>query len=145
MDPVEEPRRLPRLVGLEMADEVPAQALGGEVGERGRLALGFLDAVLADVAHAGGERLAHGFGRMGLAHGHEGDLARRTAGPRRRPGDALPDGGHAVGDHFLGLSACSRPWAVATFCALEGFMERYLSRLVTASGTLFWPTRIVPM
>ena len=92
-----------------MAHQVPAQPLRSEVGQGGDLALRLLDPVLADVTDAGRERLAHGLRRMRLAHGHEGHLARRPADSRRRPGDAVPDGGHAVGDHFLGLSACSRP------------------------------------
>ena len=124
---------------------MPAQALRPQVGQRRRLAFRLLDAVLADVPDAGGEGLPHRFRRMGLGHRHQRHVAGRAADPRRRPGDALPDGGHAVGDHFLGLSACSRPCAVATFCAFDGFIERYFSRLATASGTLFWPTRIVPM
>ena len=101
LDEVEERRRAARLVGLQVADEVPAQARPRR-GRRGRdLRLGLLDPVLAEVAHAGGEGLANG------APGWVLLTATRVTSPAgarralRRPGDALPDGGDAIGDHFL--------------------------------------------
>jgi hypothetical protein len=67
---------------------------------RGRdLAFGFLDLVLAEVAEAGGEGLAHCLRGLGLADGDERDVVGRAPGARRRPGDALPYGGDAAGDH----------------------------------------------
>ena len=46
------------------------------------------------------------------------DVRGARRGAIRRPGDPLPDGGHALGDHFL--SAASSPCAVATFWARSG-------------------------
>ena len=70
------------------------------------------------------------------------DVAGGPRGAFRRPGDALPDGGHAVGDHFL--RALISPWAVATFWASVGLMLRYFSRYWIASGILPWPTISAP-
>ena len=101
------------------------------------LLLGFLHPVLTELPEPGGESLAHGLGGKRLAYGHEGDVLGPASRARRRPGDALPNGGHAVGDHFFaGLSAAKSPLAVATFWALVGFIERYFSRRVTASSVL---------
>ena len=123
---------------------MPAQTARGEVLERPDLPLRFLHLVLAEVDEPRLERLAHGGRRKGLADRDERHVLGRPARAGRRPGDALPDGGDATGDHFLGLSAVISPSAVALFCAFVGFMARYFSRYCTASVTLFWPTMSVP-
>ena len=123
---------------------MPAQALGAQGGEGGDLALRLLDLVLAEVAEPGRERVADGLGGMRLAHRHQRHVLGAAAGARRRPGDAVPDGVDAVGDHFCGFNALMRACAVATFCALVGFRDRYFSRCVTASAALFCPTAMVP-
>ena len=87
---------------------MPPQAVLAQRGERGHLGLGFLDLVLAEVADPGGEGLAHGVRGMRLADRHQRDVLGAAAGARRRPGDAVPDGGHAVGDHFAGFNALMR-------------------------------------
>ena len=133
------------LLRLEVAHQVPAQPRRVQVGQGGHLRLRLLHAVLAEVAQPRREGLADAFGRVRLAHGHQRDLRGLAAGAGGRPGDALPDGSHAFGDHFFGFSACSKPWAVATFWALVGLMERYFSRWAIASGILFCPTATVPM
>nr|AAA25961.1 ORF 5 [Pseudomonas aeruginosa PAO1] len=63
----------PRLVRLDGADEVPVQ---GQVGQFGLLAEGLLQVVFAEVAKAGGVRLAHRGGGLGLAHGEQADRGR---------------------------------------------------------------------
>ena len=136
VDPVEKDDRLTGLVGLEVADHVPARAR--EVAERRDLGLGLLDLVLAEVPQPGGEGLAHLFGGMGLGHGHERDLVVPATRAGGRPGDPLPDGGHAVSDHFLG-SAPSSAWAVVTFVAFSaagmlGFSTPERSPVTTAAG-----------
>ena len=125
-----------------MPHEVPAKARGGEVGGGRDLGLRLLHAVLPEVAHAGGEGGPHRVGGMGLADRDQGDVARRTRRAIRRPGDPLPDGGHAVRDHFF--MALSSPWAVATFWASVGFRLRYFSRFAIASGIFPWPTISAP-
>ena len=90
----------------------------------------------------GGKGRAHGLRRVRLADRDESDVARRARGAFRRPGDPLPDGGHAVRDHFF--MALSSPWAVATFWASVGFMLRYFSRYWIASGIFPWPTISAP-
>ena len=99
-----------------------------KVGEGRGLRFGLLDPVLTEGADARGEGLADRLRPLGLAHRDEGDGRGVAAGPGRRPGDPLPDGSDAVGDHFFGLSAPMSPLAVATFCAFVGFMVRYFSR-----------------
>ncbi len=106
------------------------------------LVVRLLHPVLPEVPDAGGEGGAHRVGGVRLADGHEGDLARRSRRALRRPGDPLPDGGHAVRDHFF--MALSSPWAVATFWASVGFMLRYFSRCAIASGIFPWPTISAP-
>ena len=96
---VEQLGRAPALVALDVPDHVPAQAGRAQVVQSDDLAFGFLDLVLAEVAEAGGEGLAHRFRGLGLADRDEGDLVGRTPGTRRRPGDLLPNGGDAAGDH----------------------------------------------
>jgi hypothetical protein len=88
LDPVEVPRREARLVGLEVADQLP-----GDLGRRLRALLDpLLDAVLADgpQAVAGGELDRQRAG--GLGDGEELDLGRRRARPRAGLGDPRPDG-----------------------------------------------------
>ena len=102
--------------------------------ERLDLGLGLLHAVLAEVAHAGREGLAHGRRGVRLAHRDEGDLA---GGPRRalrRPGDALPDGGHAIRDHFL--MALSSPCAVGHVLRVGGAQAEVLLEVGDRLGDL---------
>ena len=121
---------------------MPARPDAAQVGGRRDLRLGLLDPVLAEVAHAGGEGRAHGLRRVRLADRDERHVRGRARRALRRPGDALPDGGHALRDHFF--RALSSPWAVATFCASVGLRLRYFSRYWIASGILPWPTISAP-
>ena len=121
---------------------MPAQARLAQVGDGRDLRLRLLDPVLAEVPHARGESLAHGLRWVRLADRDESDVARTASGAFRRPGDALPDGGHAVRDHFF--MALSSPWAVATFWAFVGFKLRYFSRYWIASGIFPCPTISAP-
>ena len=68
---------LPRLVRLQVADQVP---LDGNVGGVADLLQGFLDLVLAEVPLAGGPGGADVVGAERLRNRDEGDLARVTVG-----------------------------------------------------------------
>ena len=87
-----------RLVGLQLADEVPREV---EVSELGGLAGRLLVAVLAEVADAElGEDPRVG-GRPGLRHRDQRDLVGRALGNGARDGDALADR-RQVGRDLLG-------------------------------------------
>src|SRR2546426_11818826 len=60
-----------------------------EVRERRALCLGFLDAVLTEIAEAGLVRLANALGRESLRYGDELHVLGPPACPRRRPRHAL--------------------------------------------------------
>ena len=82
VDGVEELEGAGELVRLQRADEVELGA--GEAGaERGPLAFGFLDAVLAEDPLAGGEHGLDAVERLQLGDGDEGDRVGRAAGARR--------------------------------------------------------------
>ena len=142
LDDLEQRRRAPRLVRLEVPHEVPAQARRGEIGGGRDLRLRLLDPVLAEVADTGGKGGAHRRRGVRLAHRDQPHLARKARRALRRPGDPLPDGEDALRDHFL--SALSSPCAMPTFCVSVGFMLRYFSRFTIASGIFPWPTMSAP-
>ena len=77
MHPVEVGGDLARLVALQRADQVPAE-LAPQVGELVDLGERLLDVVLAEIALAGGERLAHGNTRTRLAHGQQRHAGRKA-------------------------------------------------------------------
>ncbi|MNT05544.1 hypothetical protein D3C72_1401660 [compost metagenome] len=64
------------LVRLNGADEVPGQ---GQVGQFGLFIQGFLQVVLANIAHPGGKGFTHGSGGFGLAHRQQADGGRRAS------------------------------------------------------------------
>ena len=96
LDAGERARDLVGLVGLEGADQVPAEWQVGGVGPLGE---GFLDAVLAEIDLAGGVGGADGVGAEGLADGDETDGLGRPSAAGRGAGDACPDGGEPPGHH----------------------------------------------
>lgn len=114
VDEVEERDGLPCFVRLEVADQMPLEAQLSQFLELGDLWGRLLDTILAEKAQARLKRLLDCGSRMGLADGQKRNLLRLSTGARRRPGDPLPNGGDAVGDHFF-FRACTRAWAVATF------------------------------
>src|SRR5215471_6569037 len=81
VDHVEERDGVPRLVGLQRADEVP----GHGVSERLHLGLGFLYAVLAEGSEAGRERLPDPLDLHGLGGTDEQHVVGLPPGPLRRP------------------------------------------------------------
>jgi hypothetical protein len=96
MDQLEELDRLFRLVGLQMADQMPDRC----PGERGDLFARFLDAVFAQDADAGFERLADDLDRHGLADRNQRDARRLASGTRGRRMDALVNVEEAVANGF---------------------------------------------
>ena len=72
-----------------MSDEMPLEA---EVGEGVDLVEAFLDAVLTEIALAGGGRGADGVGSEGLGNGDEADVGREAPGAVRRRIDAAAHG-----------------------------------------------------
>jgi hypothetical protein len=97
VDRVERPARLACLVRLQVADQVPAQ-IGMVGGERVDLGEGFLDAVLAEVALAGGDRGADGVQAERLGDGDEPDGIRRPAARLGGTGDPRPHRVEVGGD-----------------------------------------------
>src|SRR5262249_42578321 len=81
---------VPRLVALQVADEVPREVR--QVGDEGRLSTELLPVALAEVPVARDVGVAHGEHRLALAHGDE---AHRTGGA---PGCSLGVGD--AGTHF---------------------------------------------
>jgi len=83
--PVEMPRDLAALVGLQRADQVPSQ---GQIGQFALLGQGLLHVVFAEVALPTGGEGAHGAGRPGLGHGEQSCRWRRR---HLRGGDTRAD------------------------------------------------------
>ena len=95
VDPGEGARRLLRLVGLEMSDEMPGQAARSKLID---LVQAFLDAVLAEVALAGRGGAADVLGGKRLRDRDELDAGRRTMRPFGRRVDAAANGREVGGD-----------------------------------------------
>ncbi len=89
MDGVEKRNRILGLVGLQLADQVEAQA-GNAGPQRGPLGLRFLHPILAEVALALGDQRLDRFGRLGLGDRDQGHRVRLAPGQRRRLGDPRP-------------------------------------------------------
>src|SRR5215469_7805872 len=77
MDPVEDFARSFRLVGLQMADEMPSE---GEVREGSLLPLRFLHPILAEVPQTGLVSLANPPGLDGLGDCHQSDFFETPSG-----------------------------------------------------------------
>jgi hypothetical protein len=87
--------RRPLLVGLQGADQVQHEIR--EVAAQAReLRDGLLHPVLAEYALAGGERLAHRLGRLGLADRHQRYRAGRPAGGTRSRLDSAANRGKSA-------------------------------------------------
>lgn len=80
LDHLEEVNRIAGLVGLQMADHVPAQPRQTERNLR----LGFLDLVLAEDIEPQTRGGAHHLGRLALRHGYKRHLGRLPPGPAAR-------------------------------------------------------------
>ena len=78
-----------RLVGLQVADEVPLER---EIAQRVDLVEAFLNAILAEVALAGRRGRAHGVGIERLGNGDERDASRAAARRAAPPHDAAAHG-----------------------------------------------------
>ena len=106
------------LVGLEGADEVPAE---GQVGGFGLLGQRLLHPVLAEIDLLFGVRGADGVCPEGLADGDQADGLGRPSAADRGAGDARPDGGQPPGQpgvqrvrtHSFGLIESRMPLACA--------------------------------
>jgi len=59
------------VVAFRLGYTTGRNSMSDMIGTNGDLGLGLLDAVLAEVAHAGGEGLTHGLDRLRLAHRDE--------------------------------------------------------------------------
>ena len=96
-DRVEQRHRFLDLVGLQRTDEVQAKV--GEPGlERGIFRRGFLHAVLAEDALAGGERGGDGVLAVGLRNRDQGNPGRVSAGLTASRRDAPVHGGKIARD-----------------------------------------------
>ncbi len=102
IDEVEEPDRVLRLVGLEMADEVPDAA-----AHLLDLAARLLHLVFPEAHDARAHRLADRLGRLCLAHRHQFDFGRVAARAAGGRGDRLLQAGEAGGKivHQTNLSS----------------------------------------
>jgi len=95
LNDVEEMQCLVYLVGLQVADQVPAHC---EVTEGRDLLLGFLYPVLTEVGNARQDRLPHDIGGGGLGYGHQANGGSRATGALRRLGDRSVDLGQTLGE-----------------------------------------------
>src|SRR6266568_920614 len=86
MEPAEKLARGFGFIGLQVADQMPRAV---EVRERRALCLGFLDAVLAEIAETGFVRFANALRREGLRYGDELHAFGPPPHSRRRPRHAL--------------------------------------------------------
>ena len=134
MNAIEEGDGSLRLVVLKVPNEMESGTLLPQVSKGQDLPVSLLDLVLAEVAESSLEARADSVGANRLADGHEGYVLDAAAGAGRRSGDSLPNGGHAVSDHFFGLRAAMSCWAVAMFWAFLLPEATYFSRRAMAPG-----------
>ena len=149
VDRVEERGRLLRLVRLEVADEVEAQPGGPQVGELRGLRLRLLDAVLAEVAEAGREGLAHRGGGLGLADADEADAGGVARDTVAGGGDPFAHRLQSCGDQDAvftswACSAASSRVAVAAFGPVGAWPPGTSRGASAHSAMLFWPIAIEP-
>ena len=83
------------LVGLQAANQMKTEWAARGVRQGGELGGGFLHTVLAEYGLAGLHGRAHGFDRLCLGDGNQGDIRGDAAGGLRGGGDAGPDRGQA--------------------------------------------------
>ena len=127
------------LLRLQVADQVPAQARP-RAGRPGRAILASASWTLFSPKSRRPAAKASRTASAGwvLLTATRVTSSGARAGARRRPGDALPDGGDALGDHLLlGLERREQPlrrWPRSG--AFVGFIERYFSRCAIALGDL---------
>ena len=101
MHPVEVPGDQGGLVGLNPADEVPAQR---QASQRLGLGGGLLGVVLAEVELPGVVRFGNGGGGLGLGNGDQGDALRGASVGAGGAGDALAHRAEVAGNAVMAHS-----------------------------------------
>jgi hypothetical protein len=105
VDPLEPPRHVAGLVGLQMPDEMPGQRGVPEVLD---LLQRFLYLAFAEIADTQINQRLYGCLWLGLGHGDQSDLVGRTPGAPRGRGDARVDGFQAFTGAAQGAAPISR-------------------------------------